>query len=543
MKKMLCNAAIVIAVVLGVVSCENELTPLGANFLGDDPANVIKEAEFDVKAYSVPVNTVQTNNFNSTPFGVYDDPAYGRTTYSFVAQINPNFTSPSFGQNKVVEEVILEVPYYSVLTGINGEEREYRIDSLYGIGPTHFQIYRNNYFLSGFDDQDITQNAIYYSDFESVIDMNRGDLIYENTLFLPDNQEIDLFDTNDEGELTVSERLTPRLRISLPVDYWETVIVDQEGSANLESVSNFQNYFRGLYFKIAGAPSSSNLVHLDLNNAKIDIKINSDFPDLSDFDDDGDTTELNNITSNFRLNFNGNKVVFVKNDFSASVQSDMADSNDPINGAENIYLKGGPGSIAVLELFGQATNGSNGEAPALTEAIENDWLINDAYIEFYVNRSIVAASAKDPERILIYDYDTKRLLSDYAIGGSNGLDSNLSHLGRLERIDPDDTSTDRIKYRIRLTQHLSNIIQGNIENNRLAIVVSQNVSIVGNNRVLNTVNPNPDLESIPISAAISHEGTVLYGNLAQGNLVQQTVNGEAIPKKPMLKVFYSETIN
>ena len=74
-------------------------------------------------------------------------------------------------------------------------------------------------------------------------------------------------------------------------------------------------------------------------------------------------------------------------------------------------------------------------------------------------------------------------------------------------------------------------------------MVSQNVSIVGNNLVLNTVNPNPDLVSIPISAAISHEGTVLYGNLAPGNLVQQSVSGEAIPKKPILKVFYSETIN
>lgn len=543
MKKMLCNAAVLFAVLLGVVSCENELTPLGANFLGVDPSNVIKEAEFDVKTYSIPVNTVQTNNFNSIPFGVYDDPAYGRSSYSFVAQINPNFTNPSFGQNKVVEEVILEVPYYSIVTGISGEEREYKIDSLYGIGPTHFQIYRNNYFLSGFDQEDVTQNAIYYSDFESVVDMNRGDLIYENTLFFPDNQEIDLFDTNEEGELAVSERLSPRLRISLPVDYWETVIVDQEGSSNLESVSNFQNYFRGLYFKIAGAPGSSHMVHLDMNNAKIDIKINSDFPDVSDFDNDGDTTELNNITSNFRLNFNGNRVVFINNDFNASILSDIADSNDPVNGAENIYLKGGPGSIAVLELFGQATTDTNGEAPALTEAIENNWLINDAYIDFYVNRSILAAGSNDPERILIYDYDTNRLLSDYAIGSSNGLNSNLSHLGRLERIDPDDTSTDRIKYRIRLTQHLSNIIRGDAENNRLAIVVSQNVSIVGNNRVLNTVTPNSDLASIPISAAISHEGTVLYGNLAQGNLVQQSIDGEVVPKKPLLKVFYSETIN
>jgi hypothetical protein len=77
---------------------------------------------------------------------------------------------------------------------------------------------------------------------------------------------------------------------------------------------------------------------------------------------------------------------------------------------------------------------------------------------------------------------------------------------------------------------LNNIVQGNLENARLAIVVSQNVSLIGNSSVLNTLNPNPDLELIPISAAISHEGTVLHGNLSSD-----------LEKRPKLKVFYSET--
>jgi len=103
----------------------------------------------------------------------------------------------------------------------------------------------------------------------------------------------------------------------------------------------------------------------------------------------------------------------------------------------------------------------------------------------------------------------------------------------LERIDNDATlATDppREKYRIRLTQHLNNIVQGNLENARLAIVVSQNVSLIGNSSVSNTVSPNPDLELIPISSAISHEGTVLHGNLSSD-----------LDKRPKLKVFYSET--
>ncbi len=235
--------------------------------------------------------------------------------------------------------------------------------------------------------------------------------------------------------------------------------------------------------------------------------------------------------SDVTINFNGNKIGFIRNDFHPTVITDIqASSDDPANGAENVYLKGGSGSLAVIELFGQATSSAVGEAPSLTAVIENEWLINDAYIDFYVNRSITTAGSKDPERILIYDYDTNRLLSDYVIGNAAGLDSNLSHVGRLERIDTDDTATDREKYRIRLTQHLNNIVQGNLENARLAIVVSQNVSIIGNSSVLNTVNPNPDLELIPISSAISHEGTVLHGNLSSD-----------LEKRPKLKVFYSET--
>jgi hypothetical protein len=544
MKKMLCSTAIVIAAMLGVVSCENDLTPLGASFLGEDPAGVIQETEFDVKTYSAPINPVQTSNFNSFPFGVYDDPVYGTSTYEFVTQVNLAFVNPDFGDNPEVEQVFLEVPYFSTPTGINADNAEitdYRLDSVYGNSTIEIEVRRSNYFLNSFDNEDLTARAIYYSNFENEIELNEGELIYGSNSFVPSAVE----EIVDES-LTTEKRLSPRLRKSLEdLTRWEdimlTTMTNSDGQVvkvarpELASASNFQNYFRGLYFKVVNPGSVGNLVHFNLNQAKIVVTISQDTDeeDTDNVDDDPSTLFIRR-NSDVTINFNGNKIGFIRNDFHPTVITDIqASSDDPANGAENVYLKGGSGSLAVIELFGQATSSAVGEAPSLTAVIENEWLINDAYIDFYVNRSITSAGPKDPERILIYDYDTNRLLSDYVIGNAVGLNSNLNHLGRLERIDNDATlATDppREKYRIRLTQHLNNIVQGNLENARLAIVVSQNVSLIGNSSVSNTVSPNPDLELIPISSAISHEGTVLHGNLSSD-----------LDKRPKLKVFYSET--
>jgi hypothetical protein len=555
MKKMLCKAAIVIVAVLGVVSCENELTPLGANFLGDDPANVIKEAEFDVKTYSVPVNPVQTSNFSSMPFGIYEDPIYGTSTYEFVAQLSLAFTNPNVGNNAVLRDVRIEVPYFATPTGVAEDdnlETTYRLDSIYGGGSLRLEVYRNNYFLNNYDSDNLTDRAIYYSDFKNTIESNLGELLYENNAFIPGAAEERIFEVIDGVETdSVIERLSPRFRKSLTDDdasltRWKEILFNLDpvsgdiinARPELANNSLFQDYFRGIYFKVAGANSNPNMIHLNINQAKIVVTIQSDSDviDVNDIDEDDDTTDLiANPESEITINFDGNRVGMISNEFSSSVITDIQMSNDPVNGAESLYLKGGSGSLAVVELFGQATNNIDGEAAALSEVIENDWIINDAYIDFYVNQSKVTTPGRsESERVLIYDYGTNRLLSDFVISQNSfdAVNANTNHLGRLERVDVDDESSPGVKYRIRVTQHLSNILAGNIPNNRLALVVSQNVSSLGNSAVLNGPNPNPDLTSIPLSAAISHEGTVLHGNLSTDP-----------DKRPKLKIFYSETNN
>ncbi|MEN8815972.1 MAG: DUF4270 domain-containing protein [Nonlabens sp.] len=556
MKKLLCNVAVVIAAILGVVSCENDLSPIGADLLGEDPAGVIKEAVFDVKTYSVPVNPVQTSNFSSFPFGTYDDPIYGESTYEFVSQINLNSPNPDIGNNTELIDVRLEIPYYSTITGVDEDGTNYLLDSIYGNEPLKLEMYRSNYFLSSFDVGDLSDRAIYYSNFKTTIENNLGELLYTLDGFTPSSEEIRISAVVD-GVPTeeILERQTPRLRETLTPDNvslerWKEILFNLDTSngdivsprSELANNSLFQNYFRGLYFKVASVTGNGNLIHFNLNQASIIVTIqsDSDIIDVDDIDEDGDTTDfIANPESQIVIGFNGNKVGLIDNQIDPTVLTEIQNSNDPVNGAENIYLKGGPGALAVVELFGQATNAIDGEAPALSQVIANDWLINDAYIEFYVDQSKFPSGfpgSKEPERILIYDYETNRLLSDFVLSSStDALNNNLNHLGRLERIDPDDGLSSGVKYKIRLTQHLNNIIAGNNPNNRLAIVVSQNVSLFGNSSVLNTVSPNADMEFIPIGAAISHEGTILHGNLAQGSA------GEFIEKRPRLTIRYSET--
>ncbi|PPK96476.1 uncharacterized protein DUF4270 [Nonlabens xylanidelens] len=540
---MLCSAAIAVVAMLGVVSCDNDLTPLGANFLGEDASDVIQEAVFDVKTYSVPVNPVQTNNFTSFPFGTYNDPVYGVTNYGIVSQVNLSNPNVDFSGNAVLQNVYLDIPYYSTAISIEDEVTTYELDSIYGNQAVDLKIYRNGYFLSSFNSEDVTQGAVYYSDLEQTIDLNKGELIYSNTAYLPSSAEELVTEVDDEGLSEVVERLAPRLRVGLTIDQWKELLfqLDTDGSiidarTELSSASNFQNYFRGLYFKVEGANGGGNMIHLDLNSASITYVVESDTSliDENDSDGDGNVTEFIRVESDYIINFNGNKAVLINHDFSSAIDAGIAASNDPVNGAENLYLKGGSGSLAVVELFGQATNDIDGEAPALSSIIANDWLINEASIEFYVNQSIVEGGESEPERILIYDYDDNTVLADFVFGTSTltGVDANTNHLGRLERVVADDLDSDGTFYKLRITQHLNNIIQGNVENNRLAIVTSQNVSLLGNTGVSDAPVNNPDLEAIPLSAAISHEGTVIYGNLSP-----------EVDKRPVLKVYYSETTN
>lgn len=525
-------------VAVSLVSCDNELNSLGNGLIGVDPNTTILQQEFEVTTFSSSVNAVQTDNFNSYVLGTYTDPVYGVSQYGIVSQVTPSFLNPDFDQDDdpatlpVLESVFLEIPYYSTLTDFDGEASTYDLDSIYGSGIMDLKIYRNKFLLNDFDPSNPSESATYFSDLKSSIEnVTTGpdaELIYSNTNYIPLRDEIIVRDL-ETGD--VIERKTPRLRVALntpdQLEYWSDILLNSDPE-NYRSITNFKDFFRGVYITAErnSAMDPGTMIHLNLNEAAFLFSIETP---LDGFEEP--------ISSAYRFDFSGAnvgnsiKVNFIETDVPASISADIAASFDEDAGSENLYLKGGPGAMAFIDLFGPDLDG-DGEADALTEMIANQWLINDAVLDLYVNQSIVEGGAAEPERIIIYDFETGSILTDYILSTqSAALNANTVHLGRLEREDDEDEDSDGIKYQIRLTNHVNAIINGVVENSRLAIAVTQNVTLFGPNDVKSQTSPL-DIESITEGSAISHEGTVLHGN-----------RSPELDKRPKFNIYYSEPAN
>ena len=100
-----------------------------------------------------------------------------------------------------------------------------------------------------------------------------------------------------------------------------------------------------------------------------------------------------------------------ENDLNGQIQSELL-SQDQQNGEEKLYVRGGEGIAAVVSLFGDDNDG-NGVADELDEIRQNNWLINEANLIFYVDQDAISDGYKEPERLILYDIDNGRLLTDY----------------------------------------------------------------------------------------------------------------------------------
>ena len=360
-----------------------------------------------------------------------------------------------------------------------------------------------------------------------------SDVLYNNDAFYPDDQEIVLTETNEEtGEDDVVERLSPRLRAVYNIEdtdpnvqalltYFEDLIIDESVQSNLVSENAFQDYFRGVHIKTEVSSGNGHAFIANLNQANIEITYTYDEQDFSDDDGDGDTTEIIEKESEIRINFTENRVNTFDNNFNAVIEGHIANNDD-----DKLYLKGGEGSMAVIELFGPDNDGDE-EADQLTQLKANNWLINEANLIFYVDRATVQGGSTEPRRIYLYDLERKVPLVDFFFNTS-GITSDVAvnHLGVLER----DEFGKGIQYKIRITEHIKNVINKDSTNRTLGLVVSSAVDDFSLSQIDNP--SNPDIEEIPSATVYSPKGTVLFNHNATNE-----------DKKLKLQIFYTEQDN
>lgn len=519
-----------------IVSCQNDFLDIGSG--------LVNNVDFDTKSTLVPIkaynrsfidqNGVQTSGFSNGAVGVFNDPLYGQTLASTLTQIAPTSLPAKFGVNPKVEKVILTMPYYSTATGRTDEGgTKYKLDSVYGKDPMILTIYRSNYFLSENDPNDVSKSAVYYSDDLAKFNGIEGDILFKEDKFFPSNLEIvtrEKPDSTSTDTVTKITRTPPAFIKELNAEFWQQQILDRQGSDMLFNLNNFKNFFRGIYLKAEPASGKGSYFLFNRTAAQIELFYNYAVSAT-------DSTRRKSSYV-FSLSPNGGQigVVGYQNDFRPEIVSALSE-RDTVMGDANLYLKGGQGSMAVIELFGPDTNGDG--IPDKLAAMRKDGtkIIRDASLVFHVNKQMIdqlGGESAAPMRLYIYDLTTNRPLADWSLDyrlEQNGAITvvNNKHLGVLENAASDDPT-----YRIRITEHIKRLLNPNNDDphTKLGIVVTQNPIDVATGAI-EDVTSNATPSRVPRASIISQTGTILYGS------------NESIPanKRLSLELFYTETSN
>ena len=535
----------ILLVVLIINSCEKDFASFDSGVINSDNAINFStnSVEYSLTSRSEMVNPVQTNNLPSFLLGSYNHPQFGRSNSSFVGQMVPSEYNHDFGDNVVLDSVVLTIPYYS--RGIDTSEEgdiTYEIDSVYGDSPIKISVYRNNFFFRTFDPfSDFDTSQSYYSNgslsVEEVIESGQleGELLFEIDDFVPSADQINLTQIDTTGNPYVAQRIAPALRFKLNnpnENFWESNFFENEGNQVLTNEPNFKEFFRGLYIKVeSSSDGSMMLLNFASSNTKLTIHYTSDNTNIGD-SDTGSVDEIETNQHEYVMNFSGNLINLFENETVVDV-----DLMDQTNGNENIYLRGGEGIISTIDLFSGTTIGDDGEEISEFDLFKDFFydeisdepirIINEAYIEFFVNQGF--SNNDEPERIYLYNYEQNSALIDYFLDQSVSsltINAKINHLEPLVRDSLDD---DRgIKYKIRITEHLNNLILRDSTNAKLALGVISDVASVQNFKILGD-NSESENKSLASGVILSPKGTILHGNLSSD-----------IEKRPKIKIYYTE---
>lgn len=515
-----------------VISCDTDFNSIGTDIVGDDHFGVEPTA-YDLIATNLKTGAVQSNNLPINPLGVFNNGAFGKTTANFATQVELKVVNPTFKDVPAdkIKSVVLNIPYFSTLLSTDSEGAStYELDSIYGdiSKKIKLKVYENGYFMRDLDPDGGFQNAQkFYSDQNDAFNAAKGQLLNDDA----DASQNDAFvfsasqlvtpgATEDDDDV----RAAPGMRLNLNKQFFYNKIFTT-ASTNLVNNNAFKNHLKGLYFTAEEVDGS--VMNL-MNFAQGTITVTYEDRKVTYVDGGevlGDYEEKSLV-----LSLTGNTVSLLQHTATPESQA-YENFSDP----ENIYLKGGDGAVTFIDLFG---GGNSSELEELREqAAANNWIVNEANIVFTVDDAESPTSAMlntlDANRIYLYNarnniplvdyyYDTstyasKPKFSKVVHGGIGELTGTAGDVGRRVK-----------KYKIRITEHIKNVIFKDSTNVRLGLAVTENISLVTTGSLK---TPTSTISKVPFSSVMNPTGVVLYG---------PQVNPANESKRLKLEIYYTK---
>lgn len=206
MKKQL--FALILAGICLFTACEHDTSPIGLNLI--DQVGTEFSDTTTVVAYSCLEDTITTSNLSSNVLGNLHDPVFGDSKASIFAQFALGGSSVNFGDNPVVDSVVLTLQISSYYGDTN---------SLVGI-----RVYRLT--------ESMSPNTTYHQ--TSTVAHDATPLNYSLTSYAIKPKTPVIVDTNTSN---------PHLRIRLSQAFGQYLLNNQ---SSMLSSSSFQQLFKGL---------------------------------------------------------------------------------------------------------------------------------------------------------------------------------------------------------------------------------------------------------------------------------------------------------
>ena len=514
-------------------SCDKDFNTLGSDIIGDEHFNFEKYNAENLNSYIKATGPIQTNNLPINALGIYNNSVFGTTKAHFVSQIEMVSPNPTLNYNhyydSVKDSVYIYVPYFSTYqsTDTNGNNT-YELDSIYGDLDAKFnlKVYENGYALREFDPTDNNNKQKYYSNkvdvesYKGSVLLNNSSNTSENSQFFFNRSEIIIYKTNGNGqyvnssggvtnnpdEYVVKERKKPGIWLNLKKDFFQSKIDEAFTNGHLYNNNVFKQFFKGLYFKVEeNNPNQGALAQLDFSAAELIVQYHY-------YSTATETNPDNALKSflKFQMGYAGSKANISINLLElTNINTDYSNALLPSATQEKLYLKGGVnGSVVYIDVFNDSE---------LQTLRDNNWLINDANLVFYIDQSSMANADYEPQRVYLFDATNNKPLLDYYadVSVSTSIKYNKYIHGGIIQKDSDGKG---IKYKIRITDYINNVLNGTNPNNngnsRLGLVVTESINIATNASLKTPIQfgtPSDETKSIPVASVINPLGTILYG--------------------------------
>ena len=245
------------------------------------------------------------------------------------------------------------------------------------------------------------------------------------------------------------------------------------------------------------------------------------------------------MVKSLALNLTGNTVSLIDQTNSPTYNAVQSGVPNTTIGDNKLYLKGGPnGNVVLLDLFkdihgADGISGAPNGIPDSKDMKNSGWLINEANLVFNVDESMMSNTAPEPFRLYVYNSTNRRPVIDYLLDNTTGVSAIYNKLIYGGAALYNTATPKRAqKYKIRITNHIRNIIEKDSINVKLGVSVSEFVGFVANLALKTPIN---SIDRIPLTGAVNPFGTILYGSLP---IVGGSVQDEE--KRLKLEIYYTK---